>query len=105
MEISLLMQILNDNVIDKSIHIYCYSHQIDSSHSMFSQLSLWQSKIDFEIYILDSLPGLSGYIGFNETKLQLIKEFNINYHKIHAIPFLYESENMVNTYNESKSVI
>ena len=100
-----LANVWNDTTdYSKYEHIYLYAHQPHFYPFIFSNLNLLPKNI--KIYLLDSKPGLSGYNGFNQTKELLIKNnLKIDSNNIIPIPFLYENQNMINTYNESLSVV
>ena len=97
-----LTKTYNNYIPTNITNIYLYCEQECLNDSMFSQLqNLTNIK---RIFILDA-PPMSGYIGFDKVKNILVHKYNIDYRVIIPIPFLYENDNMINTYNESLSVV
>ena len=97
-----LTSVYNNYIPTHVTNIYLYCEQECLNNSMFSQI---QNLPNIEhIFILDS-PSKSGYVGFDKMKNILVHEYNIDYRVIIPVPFLYENENMINTYNESLSLV
>ena len=96
-----LTNIYNNYIPEHVTNIYLFCEQESLNECMFNQL---QNLPNLEcIFILDSAP-LSGYIGFEELQNILVHKYKIDYRMIVAVPFLYQHENMINTYTESKSL-
>jgi hypothetical protein len=91
---------------DKSTNIegiYFYAHQACFLDDLFSIIP--KLPITINIYILDSTIGMSGCIGFNSIKKRLITKYGVLETNIIPIPFLDSTSCMVNTLNESISII
>ena len=103
-DINYLARIWND-ITDYSRvkHIYVYANQPHFYEFIFENIHLLEE--DTKIYLLDSPPGMSGYEGFEKTRKLLINDYEIKYDNIIPIPFLYVHEKMINTMNESISVV
>jgi hypothetical protein len=83
----------------KPLHVYIFSHQ--ATEDLYDRMFLCLQRFpEVELYLLDSLPGLSGVPGFSWT-CALARSYGFT--NLHAIPF--SDNDMVNTYTESKAVI
>ena len=88
---------------DKVEGVYFYAHQENFVGELFSIIPNLPS--DITIYILDSPVGLSGCLGFRETKNLITSRYSVLESRVKPIPFLFLQEGMVNTLNESKSLV
>ena len=103
-QVNYLVRVWND-ITDYSRfqHIYIYAHQPHFYKFILETIHLLSDNT--KIYLLDSPPGVSGYEGFDKTQDLLINNYGIKEENIVPIPFLYEHEEMINTMNESLSVV
>lgn len=99
-----LSRIWNDITdYSKFDHIYIYAHQSHFYPYIFSNLSDLSNNCT--IYFLQSRYKLSGYEGYEHSQDLLVKNTEIKKDNIKPISFLYGHEKMINTMNESLSVI
>ena len=83
----------------KPLHVYLFSHQ--ATENLYDRMFLCLQRFpDIELYVLDSVPGLSGVRGFQWT-CDLARSYGFT--RLHAIPF--GDTDMVNTFTESKAVV
>jgi len=103
-QVNYLVRVWND-ITDYSRfeYIYIYANQPHFYKFIFENIHLLEE--DTKICLLDSPPSMSGYEGFEKTRDLLMNNYGIKEDNIVPIPFLYAHEDMINTMNESLSVV
>ena len=100
MEEYLIRVMATDTPPEALCHLYCFAHQSESHNGLFRKLHDLRDKISY-IYILDSLPGLSGYLGPAVYRKEL---YAVGFcpEQIRLVPFHHTD--MINTYTEAQAV-
>ena len=103
---SFLMQLFSGEKLNDVKDVYCFSYPAaGGDESVFPKLASWCDSPRKKIHILDSKPGLSGYMGFEWSANELSK-FGIKRENLVRVPFLdISNDKIVHTRNESYSVI
>ena len=101
-----LMQLFSSERLSDMKDVYCFSYPAaGGDESVFPKLASWCDSLEKKIHILDSKPGLSGYMGFEWSAKELAK-LGIARESLVRVPFLdTQNDGIVHTRNESYSVV
>jgi len=101
-----MMRIMSDPVPGEVKDLYLFSYPpTGGNDSVFPRVAEWVAEApERKLYVLDSIPGLSTYMGFEYTKDLLVSKHNVAIETIVRVPFPKELT-LIHTRNESDALV
>ena len=101
-----MMRIMTDPVPSEVKDMYLFSYPpTGGNDSVFPRVAEWVAEAPGrKLYVLDSVPGLSTYMGFEYTKDLLVSKHNVATETIVRVPFPKE-HTLIHTRNESDALV